>query len=117
MASSIRVRRCISSSTSSIIPMKVIVPMLESPRLNCAAKPHAAYFDAVFQRMGRPARASVLGVGDGLTSDIKGWLGCGLDRCRFNPRDLPADSRCPPTNTIPHLAEAFRIASSGEEEE
>jgi len=117
MASSIRVRRCIPSSTSSIIPMKVIVPMLEYPRLICAAKPHAANFDAVIQRMGRLARASVLVMGYGLTSDSQGGLGCGLDRCRFNPRDLPADSRYPPTYTIPHLAEVFRIASSGKENE
>jgi len=91
--------------------------MLEYPRLNCSAKPHAAYFNAVFQRMGHPARASVLVVGDGLTSDIQGGLGYGLDCCWFNPRDLPADSRYPPTYTILHLAEVFRIASSGKEEE
>ena len=97
--------------------MKVIVPMLESHRFNCAAKPHAAYFDAVFQRMGCTARASVLVLGDGLTSDIQGGLSCGLDCCRFNPRDLTADSRYPTACTISHLAGVFRIASSGEEEE
>jgi 2-haloacid dehalogenase len=90
--------------------------MLEYPRLNCAAKPHAAYFDAVFQRMGHPACASMLVVGDGLTSDIQVGLGRGLDGCRFNPRDLTTYSRHLPTNTISHLAEVFRIASSEKEE-
>ena len=67
--------------------------------------------------MGHPARASVLVEGDGLTSDIQGGLGCCLDCCRFNPRDLIANSRYPPAYTISHLAEVFRIASFGKENE
>ena len=85
--------------------------------MNRTAKSHAAYFAAVFQAMGHPARASVLVVGDGLTSNIQGGLGYGLDCCWFNPRDLHADLRYPATCTRKYLAEVFHIASSGKEEE
>jgi 2-haloacid dehalogenase len=77
------------------------------------AKPHAAYFDAVFARIAWPERGQVLVVGDGLTSDIQGGLAYGLDACWFNPRGLPADERYPPTYTVARLADVVRIVLDG----
>lgn len=58
-----------------------------------AAKPDAAIFDAAFAAMGYPSKATVLMVGDSLTSDIAGGVAYGLDTCWFNPRlkPLPVD--------------------------
>jgi 2-haloacid dehalogenase len=77
------------------------------------AKPHAGYFDAVFARIAGPERGQVLVVGDGLTSDIQGGLGYGLDTCWFNPRGLPGDPRFPPTYTVSRLSEVVSIVLNG----
>ena len=49
------------------------------------AKPDPAFFEIVLDRLGRPARADALVVGDSLTSDIAGGIAAGLDTCWFNP--------------------------------
>ncbi|MDX9954606.1 MAG: HAD-IA family hydrolase [Anaerolineae bacterium] len=54
-----------------------------------AAKPDAAIFDAAFAAMGCPPKATVLMVGDSLTSDITGGIAYGLDTCWFNPQAKP----------------------------
>jgi 2-haloacid dehalogenase len=48
------------------------------------AKPHAGFFEAVFQEIGNPPKAEVLIIGDSLTSDIKGGIDYGIDTCWFN---------------------------------
>ncbi len=68
-----------------------------------AAKPSSAYFDAVFAALGQPARASVLLIGDSLTSDMQGGLNYGMDTCWYNPRGAPAS--LPVTHQIRHLDE------------
>ncbi len=50
-----------------------------------AAKPARGFFEAVFEAIGRPARESVLIIGDSLSSDIKGGLDYGIDTCWYNP--------------------------------
>ena len=50
-----------------------------------AAKPSAAYFDAVFDAIGRPPRKQVLIVGDSLTADMQGGLDYGMATCWYNP--------------------------------
>jgi 2-haloacid dehalogenase len=58
-----------------------------------AAKPSAAFFDAVFGEIGQPPREQVLIIGDSLTSDMQGGLDYGIDTCWYNPdgknTDLP----------------------------
>ena len=74
-----------------------------------AAKPDPAIFEAAFERLGRPPRASVLLVGDSLTSDIAGGRNYGLDTCWFNPTGTarPADDTS--TYEIRHLNELARL--------
>lgn len=50
-----------------------------------AAKPKAAFFDAAFARLGNPAKADVLIIGDSLTADIRGGVDYGIDTCWYNP--------------------------------
>lgn len=75
-----------------------------------AAKPHADFFDRVFTKIGRLERSEVLVVGDGLTSDIQGGVGYGLDTCWFNPRGIPADPRFPPRFEVRSLAQVEAVA-------
>ncbi|MHC4941123.1 MAG: YjjG family noncanonical pyrimidine nucleotidase [Planctomycetota bacterium] len=59
------------------------------------AKPHAAFFDEVFARIGRPRREEVLMVGDNLAVDIQGGADYGVDTCWVNPdaRQRPDEPR------------------------
>jgi 2-haloacid dehalogenase len=50
-----------------------------------AAKPSRDYFDAVFRAIGQPPKASVLLIGDSLTSDMRGGVEYGIDTCWYNP--------------------------------
>lgn len=79
------------------------------------AKPQSGYFQEVFRRMGEPPRAAVLMVGDGLSSDIAGGVGFGIDTCWYNPgaRDLDGGPR--PTYEISELAEILDIVGLGRE--
>ena len=70
-----------------------------------AAKPDPRIFDAAFEVMGVPARTEVLMVGDGLTSDIAGGQGYGIDTCWFNPRGKPCTLEERPEYEIRSLAE------------
>ena len=68
-----------------------------------AAKPAGAFFEAVFNAIGHPPRASVLIIGDSLSSDIKGGLDYGIDTCWFNPLGKTTD-----------LAVTYQIKELGE---
>jgi YjjG family noncanonical pyrimidine nucleotidase len=74
-----------------------------------AAKPHAAYFDLAFSRMGNPAKSDVLIIGDSLTSDIQGGVDYGLDTCWFNPKNEQRPDHLPVTYEIRHLRELLRM--------
>lgn len=74
-----------------------------------AAKPEEAYFDMLFERIGRPPKPQVLVIGDGLTSDIQGACRYGLDACWFNPNGLPPDPRFPARYEIRRLDELTTI--------
>lgn len=76
-----------------------------------AAKPDAGFFDAVFERMGRPPRESALVIGDSLSSDILGGLRYGLDTCWFNPAGKPTDPLIQPTYQISRLSELLPLLS------
>lgn len=52
-------------------------------------KPNVAFFDAVWQTIGRFDPSSVLIVGDSLTSDIRGGNNAGIKTCWYNPNGLP----------------------------
>ena len=69
------------------------------------AKPDPAYFDVVFERMGRPKRSEVLMVGDGLSSDIAGGEGYGLDTCWVNAAGILDGSDPQPNYVIRNLTE------------
>ena len=50
-----------------------------------AAKPSAAFFELVFEAIGRPPREQVLIIGDSLTADMQGGLDYGIATCWYNP--------------------------------
>jgi 2-haloacid dehalogenase len=50
-----------------------------------AAKPHPAFFDAAFARIGNPSKPEVMIIGDSLTSDMQGGADYGIDTCWYNP--------------------------------
>ena len=72
-----------------------------------AAKPAGAFFEAVFDVLGRPARESVLIIGDSLSSDIKGGLDYGIDTCWYNPQNKSTSLAV--TYEIKRLAELAEI--------
>ena len=74
-----------------------------------AAKPQRAFFDAVFDRLGRPPRERVLIVGDSLTSDMHGGEVAGIDRCWFNPHGVENTSGVEVTWEIRRLPELLAI--------
>ena len=49
------------------------------------AKPSPAIFEAAFERLGSPDKATTLMVGDSLSSDIAGGTAFGIDTCWYNP--------------------------------
>ena len=53
------------------------------------AKPDGRIFDVAFERMGNPAKADVLIIGDSLSSDVAGGQAYGIDTCWFNPAGQP----------------------------
>jgi 2-haloacid dehalogenase len=74
-----------------------------------AAKPARRYFDRVFERIGQPARETVLVIGDSLSSDIQGGINYGLDTCWFNPQGQPANPKIPATYEIRRLEELLSL--------
>jgi 2-haloacid dehalogenase len=74
-----------------------------------AAKPAVEFFDAVFEKIGRPPRQAALVIGDSLTSDIQGGINYGLDTCWFNPAGKPAPAEMRITHEIRSLAELIHL--------
>ena len=69
------------------------------------AKPAREFFDAVFARLGNPAKSEVLMIGDNWSSDIEGGVHYGLDTCWFNPARLPRPNDLAITREITSLRE------------
>lgn len=76
-----------------------------------AAKPDAAIFDAVFARMGRPAKSEVLIIGDSLSSDMQGGVNYGIDTCWFNENGRFSRNGLPIRYEIHQLADLRAILS------
>ncbi len=74
-----------------------------------AAKPHAAFFDAAFERCGHPQKSDVLIIGDSLTSDIQGGVDYGIDTCWYNPECETQPEGLEITYQIRHLSELPEI--------
>ena len=71
------------------------------------AKPAAAYFDYVFEKIGDADKSKYLVIGDSLSSDIKGAVNYGLDSCWVNRKGMTTD--LPVTYTVNTLHEIFDI--------
>lgn len=76
------------------------------------AKPDPRYFEAVFERIGSPAKSRVLVIGDSLTSDIQGGASFGLDTCWYNPKGADGSQKVKATYEIRRLEDLFRILES-----
>jgi len=57
------------------------------------AKPAEEYFDRVFAKIGADKKDVSLVIGDSLSSDCDGAIRYGIDICRYNPAQKPADGR------------------------
>ena len=68
-------------------------------------KPHAPFFDHVFERMQHPHRSEVLMVGDSLSSDIAGGYSYGIHTCWYNPDGSAHGHQIRPDLSIKHLHE------------
>ncbi len=75
-------------------------------------KPGAAIFDIAFERLGNPAKADVLMVGDSLSSDIKGGADYGIDTCWYNPNGKTAEPEDRITYEIKALADLLDLVGS-----
>ena len=75
------------------------------------AKPDPAIFDIALARMGNPDKASVLMIGDSLSSDIQGGASAGIDTCWFNPSSSANETGVVPTYEIHHLGELLVLLS------
>jgi 2-haloacid dehalogenase len=70
------------------------------------AKPGQAFFDVALGQLGNPDPATVLVVGDSLSSDIAGGAKAGCATCWYNPGDQPLpDEASSVSHTITDLAE------------
>ena len=68
------------------------------------AKPGTRIFDIVFDRLDGPDKATVLMIGDSLSSDIAGGVNYGIDTCWYTPGSVP-DTELPVTYRVTSLAE------------
>jgi 2-haloacid dehalogenase len=73
------------------------------------AKPHPAFFDAAFTKIGNPPKGDVLIIGDSLTSDIQGGVDYGIDTCWYNPTRTVKPEGLSITYEIGHLAELLEF--------
>lgn len=72
-------------------------------------KPNVAFFDAVWQKIGKYAPDEVLIVGDSLTSDIRGGNNVGIQTCWYNPKGLPRPDGLRIDYDIRNLAQVLEI--------
>ncbi|NUU63457.1 YjjG family noncanonical pyrimidine nucleotidase [Paenibacillus agri] len=77
-------------------------------------KPETGIFDYAFTKLGITDKASVLIVGDSLTSDIQGGINYGIDTCWFNPLNKPNTLGIKPKFEISDLSELLAIVGHGE---
>jgi len=96
-------RRLAQSAISQYFPVMIISEEVG------ASKPDPAVFDAVFARMGNPAKDKVLLIGDSLTSDIQGGNNYNIDVCWFNRYGQPRDPKFNIQYEIAHLSELLAI--------
>ena len=64
------------------------------------AKPSNAYFQYVHDKIDRPDKSSVLVVGDGIHSDMRGGIDFGYRTCWYNPAGAEAPKDCQPEYDI-----------------
>lgn len=76
------------------------------------SKPQKAFFDYTFKQIGQPDKASVLVIGDSLSSDIKGGINYGLDTCWFNPKNKPNILKLTPTYQAKHTEDIKHILTN-----
>ena len=67
------------------------------------SKPDARFFEKALNMLKHEDKASVLMVGDSLSSDITGGINFGIDTCWYNPNHLPNKSGLVPTYEIDQL--------------
>ena len=77
------------------------------------AKPHAGFFDHVFDKINFPEKEKVMIIGDSLSSDIRGGNDYGIDTCWLNVNGKVALEDNVPTFTIEKLEELGGIIRSG----
>lgn len=75
------------------------------------AKPDPRFFDAAMAELGEPDRATVLVVGDSLSSDMAGAIGYGLSSCWYNPASKPNTSGKSPDYEVTALSDVLAIAT------
>ena len=76
-----------------------------------AQKPQAAFFEYVEKHIPNWDAESTLVIGDSLTSDIQGAVNYGLDRCWYNPEQLPYTLTQPCTYIVSDFSELKMIAN------
>ena len=76
------------------------------------AKPDPAIFDIALAQMGYPDKASVLMIGDSLSSDIRGGSNAGIDTCWFNPSASINRTDVVPTYEISILSDLPALLST-----
>lgn len=74
-----------------------------------AAKPAAAFFDFVLDRIGFRQLGEMLIIGDSLSSDIAGGVGYGIDTCWYNPERRVNETGIEPTYEISGWDGLFEI--------
>ena len=74
-------------------------------------KPRKEYFDYVFARIPDFDSKKALMVGDSLSSDMRGALAAGLDRCWFNPSHQPLPDAPSLTYVIYSLTQLLEIVT------
>lgn len=77
-------------------------------------KPTAAFFDAVWAKIGKFSPDEVLIVGDSLTSDIQGGNNVGIRTCWFNPTGAPLPRNLRVDYDIRCVSEVLEICQANE---
>ncbi|MDZ5607984.1 YjjG family noncanonical pyrimidine nucleotidase [Bacillus pseudomycoides] len=72
-------------------------------------KPARGIFDYAFSKLEITDKASVLMIGDSLTSDIQGGINYGIDTCWFNPHCKENNTGIKPTYEIRELTDIIGI--------
>jgi 2-haloacid dehalogenase len=74
------------------------------------AKPDTGIFDIVMRELDNPDKASVLMIGDSLSSDIRGGNNFGIDTCWYAP-NTPASQTSDATHRITNLTDILAIVT------